>query len=237
MTLRRHLAQRLAKDVDDPVVVVAFVFGQKILEIMFEKDNGRDIFEGLRFPVLLQLLLANERPDMGDRRRVVAIGLHDLARKPRMMRAAGAPPVVVAATSLRIIAARNFPAAQMLGAGGDLQEVGRVRIKRRQPRAHALGVEALERLSVDPAGVFGVGGVDGRECRVERGHVGSNPWFAPTLTLPRHRAPPVDGFGGRGDANPDRSSAARCAAPAPQSPDRRSPLREGRAARRGFSAG
>ena len=49
MALRRHLAQRLAEDVDDLLVVVAVVFCEEVVEVMFEKDDRRDIFQRLRF--------------------------------------------------------------------------------------------------------------------------------------------------------------------------------------------
>ncbi len=49
MALGRHFAQGLAENVDDLVVVVIDVFGVKIVEIMLDKDDRRDILQRLRF--------------------------------------------------------------------------------------------------------------------------------------------------------------------------------------------
>ena len=62
MSARRHFAQGLAEDVDDLVVVVAAVFCHKFVEIIGQKDNGRDVFERLRLRVFFQLLFFDERP-------------------------------------------------------------------------------------------------------------------------------------------------------------------------------
>ncbi len=48
----RHFAERLAQNVDDLRVVIAGVFFEKLVEIMRQEDNGRDILQRLRFGVL-----------------------------------------------------------------------------------------------------------------------------------------------------------------------------------------
>ncbi len=75
---------------------------------------------------------------MCDCRVVVSVLAHERADEPRVMEAAGAAPVVIAAAAPRVVVAGDLPTAQMLRARRDLQKVGGVRVKRLEPRAHAL---------------------------------------------------------------------------------------------------
>ena len=83
------------------------------------------------------------------------------------MDAAGLAPVVIAVTAFGIIVARNFPAAQVLSARGDLQELRGFGIDGGEAGAHALGIELLEgailAVGRHTARIVGVGCVDRRE--------------------------------------------------------------------------
>ena len=128
------------------------------------EDDVDDVFQRLRFPILLELFLFHQLADVVDFICAIAVPGHNLLQQLGVMLAAGAAPFIVTVSALRKLRARNIETADVLTARGDAQQVGGVRVHCWQSGAHALGVHDLvgprRPGHGDGARVAGIGRID-----------------------------------------------------------------------------
>ena len=62
VALRRHFAEGFSEDVDDLIVVVMRIFGVELVEIVFEENDRRDIFQRLALGIFFSCSLRMSVP-------------------------------------------------------------------------------------------------------------------------------------------------------------------------------
>ncbi len=154
----------------------------------FQVDRGGlgpkdDIFEKLSLRVLLELFLAQERPDARDGPLVVAHITQDLRGLLRVEAGEGRSPSPVAGAIHREVAAWNGPAADVLATRRQTKGLGSAGCQTIEPPGHPPGVEEfpgdLIVLADLSSGILAVGRIEALDGRAE------------SLALGRHDPPPV----------------------------------------------
>ncbi len=141
--------------------------GHEAGEIVLEEDEVGGVFQQLRVGVQLERLLADGRLDALGGLGVVAVFPQDAAGGLGVEPVEAAAPLQVALAVRGIARARRLPALEVLGARGEAHGLRGVGGEACQHGAHAPRVEQFLGLALVAVGIFGVGGVEGGDSRVE----------------------------------------------------------------------
>ena len=183
--LLAHLRNGLAEDVDD---FGAVELGGGFFELSFEEDEAEGVFEGADLGVAREAVFLEDGAGAGDGGFGVAGGGQDGAEISGVAAAQIGFPFEVALAAGRVFGAGEGPAADVVGAGGELEFFGGIGAEAKDPFGHEFGVglffRAEDAADEEGVGIEGVGGVDEDEGGLEAGGHG-------------YRV--TDGYGGSGD--------------------------------------
>ena len=137
-----HLPPGLPQDAEE---LLLRVLSGKLLEVVLQEHEARDVLEHLGLRIVLKALFSDERLDAGDRLLVIANTPEDLTSPLGVETPEVRPPPTVAGTTWWVLSTGYLPAAQMLGTRGKPEWLGGSRLQTLQPRRHSSRVEELLR--------------------------------------------------------------------------------------------
>jgi serine/threonine protein kinase len=198
------------------------VHGGELFELVLDERQAQRIFHGLSERIALELALEVDAAHLLDGRVVVADLAQDFRGEIGVEARQRLAPLEITLTAGGVARTRDFPAPDVLTAGGKSKRLGRGGVESIDPRAQPFGVDQLARARLSPV-------VEqpriGRILGVERGHGGIEPSTHASGDSARRGA--LQAVRRRPTAPPPRltrmSASAVCAL---VSPDEKQPTRE-----------
>jgi hypothetical protein len=147
-----HFGPGLFQGIDDLVVGG---FGGEVGELVLQKDKAKSVFEDAAVRVGREILFEIEVLDAEDEVVRVANGAEDFAGFFGVKLLEGGAPLEIARAGHGVRGTGDFPAAEMLAAGGEAELLGGIRAKFEDPFGEFFREEKFARLRC-PAGALDI---------------------------------------------------------------------------------